>query len=127
MIVHTPSLKHFRTHGQSFFEFAVLTCTDVPNLGHLIKTSPNTLLKTDYFHVLDSPSQLNAAIAICQEQLARTTVITLFSFFEAYVVGILDDILKFHGGGDAFKKTADRRTKKFLSTPGIQRLRCEKN
>jgi RiboL-PSP-HEPN len=42
-------------------------------------------------------------------------VITLFSYFESYVKGLLGEIVDFHGGATTFQATADKRAKAFVA------------
>jgi len=50
-----------------------------------------------------------------QVPLASVSVITLFSYFEAYVIRVMREIIEFHGGEKAFQATADKRAKRFLT------------
>lgn len=121
MIPNTDAYAVLRDKSQQFLDFVVLSCTAVPFLQSHLNTSGVTGLKPDHFKGLPDKIQLTAYADAYQETLCRMIVITLFSYFEAYVKGVMSEIIEFHGGEVKFQSTADRRAKSFIaaSSPKI--------
>src|SRR5262245_55401789 len=73
----------------------------------------------DYFLAARNPkSEVAAFAAPYQEELARSTLISVFSYFEAYTRDVLLEIIKFHGGKGSIQQMAHNRLNKFItSTP----------
>jgi hypothetical protein len=114
VIPHSKAYTALRDKSQSFLDFVVLSCTATPTLVQHIKTLGTAGLLQDHFKGAPNGIQLTAYAATYQDALARMIVITLFSQFEAYVTGLLSEIVDFHGGAAKFQATADRRAKGFL-------------
>jgi hypothetical protein len=119
MIAHTKAFATYRSLSQRHIDFAALVCTAVPALKPEL-ADPTTPLKhaPDHFKVKpDTKTQLAKHAAGYQSELARTNVITIFSYFESYVRGALQEIITFHGGDEAFRNMAKHRASVFLKTP----------
>jgi len=116
MIPNSQSYLHLRDQSQQFLDFVVLTCTAVPALTSHINALGVTGLTPDHFKGKPDGNQLLRFSTTYKDQISRAAVITLFSFFEAYVISLLQEIVDFHGGALAFQATADRRAKNFLVT-----------
>ena len=119
MIAHTKAFAVYRALSQQHLDFAVLVCTAVPalkpelaNLTTPLKHAP------DHFKAKpDGKAQLVKYAASYQSELARTNLITIFSYFESYVRAALQEIITFHGGDETFRNMAKRRASLFLKAP----------
>ncbi len=119
MIVHTKAFAAYRVLSQQHLDFAVLVCTAVPalkpELGDL--TTPLKHVPDHFKAKPDSKAQLVRFAAGYQSELARTNLITIFSYFESYVRGALQEIIAFHGGDETFRNLAKHRAGVFLQAP----------
>lgn len=97
MIPNSKAYAVLRDKSQEFLDFAVLTCTSVPTLVHEINAQGVTNLKPDHFKGVPDGTRLIAYAADYQIALSRMIVITLFSYFEAYIQAVLSEIVDFHG------------------------------
>lgn len=119
MISHSESFDRLRRESQRHIDFVVLVCAAIPQVAHWISTGDLTdakMLPPDHFKGVTLPDLASSAPHY-QSQLARASVVTLFSYFESYVHDLLEEIVKFHGGDKTFIATADRRTRAFLAAP----------
>lgn len=134
MIAHTKAFATYRELSQAHLDFVVLVCYAVPALRpELTDLKTPILNKADHFKAKNSnPSTQPAAsqpgnddgiklrltrlAASYQEELSRTVLITIFSYFESYIRTSLNEIAEFHGGNDAFKALARKRSAKFIAT-----------
>jgi len=121
MIPNSQAYLRLRTQSQEFLDFVVLSCTAIPTLVHRLKTSGVQGVTPDHFKGSPNLTQLQSFAQIYQGPLARSTVLTLWSLFEAYVKSLLVEIIDFHGGEERFQATAERRARTFVakSSPGI--------
>lgn len=115
MIPNTKAYIELRARSQEFLDFVVLACTAVPAVKAQLLSSGTAGLAPDYFKGTPNSAQLLAYAASYQTPLAAVSVITLFSYFEGYVMAVMKEIIDFHGGEKAFQTTADRRAKAFLT------------
>ncbi len=106
---------------EEHLDFVVLVAHAVPVLSRAINaaaagTQAIPLSPADHFtqHQLSS-SQLLHRSKIYQAELARTLIITDFSYFEAFIKGLIREFVDFHGGPSGFLALANRRSRKFLS------------
>jgi hypothetical protein len=119
MIPHTSAFATYRTLSQQHLDFAVLVCTAVPALRPELNDLTTPLKHApDHFKTgPDTKKQLVKYAANYQSELARTNLITLFSYFESYVRAALQESIAFHGGDEDFRKLALRRASVFLKAP----------
>jgi hypothetical protein len=76
----------------------------------------------DYFDAKRNPkSEVATYVAVYQDELARSSLLAVFSYFEGYARSVLREIVEFHGGGDQFQKLGHNRVSRFIgsSNPGI--------
>jgi hypothetical protein len=77
----------------------------------------------DHFFASRNPkSEVATYLAGYQEELARSTVIAIFSYFEGYARSVFREIVAYHGGAEKLKELARDRISKFISAsppPGI--------
>jgi len=115
VIPNSNAYAILRDKSQEFLDFVVLSCTAVPTLTKQIHVAGVGGISPDHFKGSPDATQLLSYAAVYQESLARMIVITLFSYFEAYVKGLLIEIVNFHGGATTFQATADKRAKAFVA------------
>jgi hypothetical protein len=118
MITHTDAFKVYRDLGQAHLNFIVLTCHAVPALqAELTIPGATTKIAPDHFRAGSNTSaELLGYAADYQEELARSALITVFSYFEAYVKDALTEVVAFHGGESEFRQKARARVQKFFGT-----------
>jgi hypothetical protein len=118
MISHTDAFKVYRDLGQAHLNFIVLTCNAVPALqAELTMTGSTSKIAPDHFKAGSNASaELLGYAANYQEELARSALITVFSYFEAYVKDALIEVVAFHGGDAELRKMARTRAQKFFGT-----------
>jgi len=120
MIHHTEAYSRLKIQAEELFNFAVVVCYAVPSLKAQVsaikqgKIGPN-LPKPDYFEDDKTPPEgIQQRTANYKLSLAHYTIISSFSFFEAYIKGVVRELIKFHGGDERFIANAERGAKKFL-------------
>ncbi|MEL7686063.1 HEPN domain-containing protein [Citromicrobium bathyomarinum] len=116
MISHTNAFKVYRDLGQAHLNFVVLACHAVPALKAELSL-PGAAPKTPPDHFKggnNTTAELLSYAADYHEELARSALITLFSYFEAYVKDALTEIVDFHGGPTKLRESALNRTRKYF-------------
>lgn len=115
----TQAYIRWKNQTQSVFDFAVLISHAVPALKRQIslleKGVITELPRVDYFPPDVSMPHLRERAANYKEQLASFLTISLFSFFEAYVIDAMKEMFEFHGGVDALQKRAEKKEKLLLA------------
>ena len=102
----------YRKEYIELWNFAVMICYAVPTLNKNIdgveKNIPNyKMLKPDFFKYYSCDlDELRERIKKYKNQLSSYLWLSNFSFFEAYIKRILDELVEFHGGGKIFLKTS---------------------
>lgn len=117
MIAHTKGLKTLKTESQRYLDYVVLVKHAIPSLVHAINhPGGGAQIVSERFNT-EAPSRLATLAGKSDRELARSTIITLFSFFEAYVKSVLEEIVEFHAGGDKkkFVAVAAARARKALA------------
>ena len=117
MIAHTEAFVAYRTLSQEHLNFVVLVCHAVPALRADLSLPSTTLSSPpDHFKASRNPkTEVANHVSAYQEEIARSTLITIFSYFEAYIKDALKEIVDFHGGKKDFTKLSLKRTTKFIS------------
>jgi hypothetical protein len=115
LIPNSKAYAVLRDKSQDFLNFVVLSCTAVPTLKKQLQATGVAGITPDHFKGRPDAAQLLSYASVSQESLARMVIITLFSYFEAYVQGLLVEIIEFHGGALKFQATADKRAKSFVT------------
>ena len=116
MISHTDAFKVYRDLGQAHLNFVVLACHAVPALKvELSAPGGAATIPPDHFKAGgNTTSQLLSYAADYQEELARSALITVFSYFEAYVKDALTEIVDFHGGATKLRASARDKVSKYF-------------
>ena len=124
MLAHTKAFATYRTLSQAHLNFAVLVCHAVPALrADLALSAPTVSHLPDHFKAGRNPKAEVAGYVVgYQDELARSTLITVFSYFEAYISDALREIVDFHGGKKEFKSRSLKRATKFIAAahPDVQ-------
>jgi hypothetical protein len=113
--MHIQAYLRFKEQSERLVSFAVLISYAVPELVNELEApapSPGAVRRSDFYHksnTCDPPVLLQTASRYEQE-LASYVLLSSFSFFEAFVVGAVEEFIDFHGGESEFQ----RRTKKRL-------------
>jgi hypothetical protein len=116
VIGHTKAFATYRLLSQAHLNFVVLVCYAVPALRTDLALSTASLSNPpDHFKAAtNSKADIATYLGAYQEELARSTLITVFSYFESYIKDALVEIVEFHGGKDKFAKLSARRASKFI-------------
>src|SRR5271163_1148156 len=117
MISCTKAFTTFRSLSQAHLNFVVFVCFAAPALGSdLALPKPTVSNPPDYFkHSTNTKADIEEYLKVYQQELARSTLITVFSYFEGYIKDVLEEIITFHGGKQAFAKMARDRVTKFIN------------
>ena len=117
MITHTAAFKTYRDLSQAHLNFVVLACHSVPFLKTQLQVPAAILPTPDHFKGHGNTVQaILGFIDNYQEELARSTLITVFSYFEAYLKSVLQEVIEFHGGQVQFQKKAKDRAERFFAS-----------
>lgn len=63
----------------------------------------------------NSVSDLKRHVAKFEASLSAYMLLSVFSFFEAFVKAIIDELIEFHGGIETMIRRAERRDKRFIA------------
>jgi len=121
MISHTDAFKIYRDLGQAHLNFVVLTCHAVPALkAEISATRAVPITPPDHFKAgSNTTAELLSYVVDYHEELARSALITLFSYFEAYVKDALIEIVDFHGGPTKLRASAQDRASKYFGAVSV--------
>lgn len=121
MIGHTEAFARYRTLSQTHLNFVVGVCHAMPALrADLASAAPILTHPPDHFLAARNPkSEIARYEAAYQDELSRSTLIAIFSYFEAYARGVLREIVNFHGGADGVLKLARERAMKYLPSEPV--------
>ncbi len=103
---------------QDAFNFSVLTCYAIETLRmHLdnVEAGTATLVNPYYYSRQNTVSDLKKQVSEFETNLASSTLLSVFSFFEAYVKAIVDEFIEFQGGIDSMIVRAESRDEMFIS------------
>lgn len=105
--------------------FTVVVCYAVPSLKTQVKVidagiAGPDLPRPDFFTTdTRTPHQVRELTLDYKSTLASNMLISSFSYFEAYVIGVIKEMIDFHGGNDLFIQLAERRSSQFMTTPHL--------
>ena len=119
MIKHTDSYLRFRKQSQDMLNFVVTVCFAIPSLKEQIRLTRAgiaSLPPPDYFKAISiEPSRL----VDYKLKLSRYIVLGSFSYFEAYVIDAITEMIEFHGGAEEFIKRTRKKNEEFISSADI--------
>lgn len=117
-IRNSDAYLRLRRQIQESFNFAYIVCQAVPCLklqkSLVEKGTLNSLPPPDYFKNPNEPTQISEQVKTYKSELAKSILLSSFSYFEAFVSDILEELVEFHGGIDSFLSGASKRTAKHL-------------
>jgi hypothetical protein len=118
VIYHTEAFARHRSLSQAHLNFVVAVSHAMPFLrADLVLSSPTPSCAPDYFQQNSNPKhELASYLTVYQEEMARSALISVFSYFEGYGRGLFHEIVKFHGDRDAIKKLTHDRLAKSMAT-----------
>ena len=117
MLAHTAAFLTYRDLSQSHLNFVVLVCYAVPALRAADISLSTAALSNppDHFKSARNPkSEVAGYVSGYQEELARSALITIFSYFEDYVKEVLIEIVEYHGGEERLRKIARKQIGKSI-------------
>jgi len=128
---HYPKAKALDTHKrqvQEAYNFAVFACHAAPHFEQLIsavEAGTNRFPKPFYFtQNQNSPAFFRTELANFEKRLSSYAFFSVFSYFEAFVHDVVQEMIDYHGGQEAMIKLAIARDKKltdaFASLPGAK-------
>ena len=124
----TEAYKRWKDQIQKIFDFSVLMSYAVPALKMqmtlLDQQKISALPRPDYYkskkpNYYADPnlrSGLRRRASGYKEQLTSYMLLSLFSYFEAYVIDIIKELMEFHGGHEKFLHDDINRRKKHIET-----------
>jgi hypothetical protein len=133
---HTTAFLRWKGQTQDTFEFSVLVCNAVPTLKRNIRLYEKNIIteltQPDYYgsrSVVDevaknrNKDQLKKISQDYKSKLSKYILISNFSFFESYVFDVIEEMIKFHGGKEEFKKKAKARGYKNSVNDDVEDIR----
>jgi hypothetical protein len=117
MISHTKAFKTYRDLSQAHLDFVVLACHSIPSLKAQLQLPGAVLPPPDHFKGNGNTIQaIQKSIGNYQVELARSTLITSFSYFEAFLKSAINEVIEFHGGQTLFQTKAKERSERFFAS-----------
>jgi hypothetical protein len=106
MLTNTKSFERLKIEQQRILDFTVLICHSVPNLKKTIKGVENdiphfSIPQPDFFGK-EQDVKIKELAKDYKENLSKYLIISSYSFFESYFKSVLEELVTFHGGKDAF-------------------------
>ncbi len=115
---NTKAYMRFREQAQASFDLAVVVCHAVPALKRQISLLEQGVIEAlpspDYFPVSGTVAELREQANGYRQRLADYTLITNFSFFEAFVRAAMTEMIDFHGGPEELRRKAEKRERRFI-------------
>ena len=121
MAFSTNAYSVYKRQSEQLLDFAVFVSYAVPLLRSEItrvkKGSVPSLPRPDFFAKSNrsTPDDLLKIEPSYESQLASYLLLSAFSFFEAFVGDIIDELISFHGGTDDFLGRSESRTRRFMA------------
>lgn len=120
MYPNTAAYIRYKEQAHAALHFALVVCYSVPSLKAQLKAFEGGVIKMpkpDFFvHDVSPPTRLRELASTYKKDLASFLLISHFSFFEAYVIDAVKEMIDFHGGQDDFVRRTESRDKKFMSS-----------
>ncbi|WP_407533304.1 HEPN domain-containing protein [Acinetobacter baumannii] len=136
----TEAFTKWKKNTQEIFDFSILVHYSVPALKQQInlveKGKVNTLCRPDYYksHKPDYYSSENLLTSLksrmsgYKSHISDYLLLSLFSYFEAFIVDIIKEFLDFHGGIQQFQSYATRKSKHSIEIISYEKnIRKNKN
>lgn len=120
---YTQSYDKWAKQTQAIFDFSVLVHYSVPALKHQIKLveqgTVDTLSRPDYYRSHKSNAYSDAQLlnslklraSSYKSHVCEYLLLSLFSYFEAYVIDVLKELIEFHRGYQDFQNQTILKSK----------------
>jgi hypothetical protein len=117
MVPNTKSYLSFKAESERLVNLVVLFSHAVPILAQVLSSPEASALVSlkppDNFPHDKSTGPVLLSWALDYKQsLAHIVILSVFSYFEAYVRGALQDVYDFQGGSEAFVDLSEKRAKR---------------
>ncbi len=128
MIDSSRAYQRLKAQIQDSIDLVVLCCHAVPALkGYMKAVEKGSAEKIPDPDLIGSPvdhQRLREIAKGYKKMLGRFIILSSFSYFEAYVSEVMQEVLEFHGGEDKFVELAERKRDEGLgyADPNIERL-----
>lgn len=104
----------FKEQSERLVSFAVLVSYAVPGLVNELSAPaprPGAVRRSDFYHKSNTcnPAELLKTASGYEQELASYVLLSSFSFFEAFVIGAVEELVDFHGGDVAFQRRSIKR------------------
>jgi RiboL-PSP-HEPN len=113
LIPHSKAFSRLKEQAGATFNFAIVVCHAVPSLKIALKNTgadESLPFSPDYFDSRPIPTaKVREHIKDYKEVLSRQIFLSSFSFFEAYFLDLLKEIVEFHGGTKLLDKLSITR------------------
>jgi hypothetical protein len=121
MAQHTEAYLTFKAESERLINLTVLFSHAVPVLKRVLGSHQASALvqlkQPDNFpHDDTTGSELLVRAAGYEQDLAHVIVLSIFSYFEAYVRGALDEVYARQGGQQAFIALAEKRATRYWTS-----------
>lgn len=117
-VLPTDPYLRLREQIQQTFDFAYVVCQAVPclkqQIGLIGKGVVSALPAPDYFTKPNDLTLIGRQIKEYKTELCRHAILSSFSYFEAYVVDVTKEFIKFHGGEAKLHLRAVNRVQKII-------------
>ena len=120
MINCTIAYSRLKQQVQDLFDFAVAVCYAIPSLKYQIKNktkgkTATPIIRPDFFVKDQSTPERIAELAHnYKAKLSSYILLSSFSFFEDYLIRVLNELVAFHGGSEVFIDLAEQRARKYV-------------
>jgi RiboL-PSP-HEPN len=122
----TKAHERHKLAVQQAYDFAVMLCYAVPHLSTDLNAADENApahLTPHYFAPLNSVKFLRDNVATFEERLSAYMLLSLFSFFEAFVDEIVQEFFDFHGGTEKIIELAASRDSTLAAAAESQNLK----
>ncbi len=121
MITHTKAYLRLRKQAKEMWDFTVTVCYAIPSLKEQIRLVRKdaegvSLPPPDYFNNSMSLDEVQSRSADYRSKLSRYIVLSSFSFFEAYVIDAIAEMMEFHDGLNIFIDRTQQRAQESILT-----------
>lgn len=119
---HTDSYQVYKRQVEEILDFAVLVCYSVPSLKVQLKVADEgkfDVPRPDFFiHDKNTTDGLRELTKDYRKRLGTFIWIAGFSYFESYIIGVIKEMITFHGGNEEFLARSIRRNQSFFHPTG---------
>jgi hypothetical protein len=118
-ILPTQQYVRLRKQIQKTFDFAYVVCQSVPCLKLQMSLIKKDVIKSlpapDYFGKSNALDAISQQVKEYKSELCRHTILSSFSYFEAYVTDVVRALIDFHGGAEEFHARSVRNVRRIIN------------